>query len=319
MLNQATGKQDLIKAGITIVLGLIILGLFIIAFGGHRFWESLDSYYIKFNGVKNLSVGRPVKYAGINVGRVLSIDVDPANPGLIQVEIGVDEDFTIYQGTRASVTQKGLVGDNYILLNLSGKAGGPLPEHSVLPSYHAADMMETAAAMANMARELTPKLSEIASSLATLLNATNRQQISTLLAEVKELVTTTNQSLTDLSSEYVRVAKEAQAGVGETRLLVKELRGETKQAMRSLTGSVNRLEGESVTTLKALATQTNAVGSAVESLTKQLQQDLDYDQAQLEEILDNTADLTHNLKVLSQSLKERPWQIIYRPEDKAAK
>ncbi|MFV0348825.1 MAG: MlaD family protein [Halodesulfovibrio sp.] len=316
MLNQAAGKRELARAGVTIVAGLIILGLFIIAFGGHRFWEKLDHYVIRFNGVKNLDVGRPVKYAGINVGRVLEIDVDKDDPGLVLVVIGLKDGFTVYEGTMASISQKGIVGDNFVLLNLSRKAGPPLPPGSEIPQEPTPDFMEVAASMATMAAKLEPKISEIADSLRELLNTDNRKQVQNILVEMNGLLKEAHGMIGGLNSDFKGVAHDARDGIRETRQLVSETRQNLNAAINNLNAAITGVHGDTAVTLKVLRTQVEAVGASVTDLSGQLQKDLDYDQRVVEEILDNTAELTHNLKVLTQSLKERPWQVIYPPDDR---
>lgn len=315
MLNQTAGKRELARAGVTLFAGLCVLGLFIIAFGGHRFWERLDEYAIRFNGVKNLDVGRPVKYAGINVGRVLSIDVDKDDPALVRVVVGLHEGFTVYQGTKASISQKGLVGDNFVLLNLSGKAGPPLPVGSEIPPDATPDLMEVAASMAGLAADLQPKLSEIADSLRALLNTDNRRQVEEILKEVTVLVKDANSAIRSMDKEFRGLAREAGAGIAETRALVGEVRSGMQTTMGTVNTAVTDTRQDLALTLEVLRVQTAAVGGAVTELTRQVQHDLDYDQARLEEILENTAELTRNLNVLTRSLRERPWQIIYRPDD----
>lgn len=316
MLNQAAGKRELARAGVTVVTGLIILGLFIIAFGGHRFWEKLDHYIIRFNGVKNLDVGRPVKYAGINVGRVLEIEVDKDDPGLVLVVIGLKDGFTVYDGTMASISQKGIVGDNFVLLNLSRKAGPALPPGSEIPQEPTPDIMEVAASMATMAAKLEPKISEIADSLRELLNTDNRKQVQGILVEMNGLLKDAHGMIGGLNSDFKGVAHDARDGIRETRQLVSETRQNLNAAINNLNAAITGVHGDTATTLKVLRTQVEAVGVSVTGLSGQLQKDLDYDQRVVEEILDNTAELTHNLKVLTQSLKERPWQVIYPPDDR---
>lgn len=316
MLNKAAADKDSIRAIATVVAGLCILGLFIIAFGGHRFWESLDHYVIRFNGVKNLEVGRPVKYAGINVGRVLEIDVDTDNPALVRVVVGLKEGFVVYGGTAASISQKGLVGDNFVLLNLSGKAGAPLAPGSEIPQENTGDFMEVAAQMATLASDLKPKLNDIADSLRELLKTDNRRQIETILTEMGTLVRDADTVLRNLDTRVTNVSGEAEQGIRETRALVQELRSGMGETVRAMNTAITDVHGDTAKTLAVLRTQVEAVGGTMTMLGTQLQKDLDYDQRQLEEILDNTADLTHNLKVLTQSLKERPWQVIYRPDDR---
>ena len=63
------------------------------------------------------------KFAGLEIGRVQRIFVDPDDPSRIKVIIGVNHDFALHGGTFAIISQKGLVGDNYIMLDLDPPVG----------------------------------------------------------------------------------------------------------------------------------------------------------------------------------------------------
>jgi len=123
MRTDERARRDTVRAWLAIVLGLVVLGLFIVVLGGFRFWEDLALYQARFRNVQDVGPGRPVKYAGLEVGRVLGTRIDPADPAYVLVDLGVEADFPIPAGTVASITQKGLVGDTFILLRLEAAPG----------------------------------------------------------------------------------------------------------------------------------------------------------------------------------------------------
>ncbi|MFV0423017.1 MAG: MlaD family protein [Oleidesulfovibrio sp.] len=307
MLNKQDNKKEVIKAALTLLLGLVVLGLFIVAFGGHRFWETLDTYSIRFLTVKDLSVGRPVKYAGINIGRVLEIDVDSQDPAQIRVVIGVKEGFTVYEGTVASITQKGLVGDNYVLLSLAAAPGNVLPVQSEIPPDTSTSIFEAAASVGQLVRELQPRLISIADNLDTLLVTVNKQNMGEVAQNLNTVLQTADNSIKTLTSEISAVSKETAAGIREARAVMRKLDGGVDNANAAM-HSTNQA-------MLAIKTQTEAVGTMMTRLGSQLGTDLEYDQVQVEEILRNTRELTHNLNMLSRSLRDRPWQVIFHPSD----
>ena len=103
----------------------------------------------------------------------------------------------------------------------------------------------------------------------------------------------------------------------EARTFIRELRTDTGTALKNFDSAVTGLHQQSTATLEVVREQVETLGVSLTALSTQLQSDLDYDQQQIEEILENTVELTDNLKLLSRSLKERPWQVIYRPDDSA--
>ena len=118
----------------TLGAGLLVLAVFMVVLGGNWFWEKYDSFDIRFRSVKDLNTGRPVKYAGLDVGRVEAIVLDPKDPRFIRVRIGVHRDFPLYKGTVARIAQKGLVGDYYVLLEIRGEPGERLAPLSDIPA-----------------------------------------------------------------------------------------------------------------------------------------------------------------------------------------
>lgn len=99
VLNPKSTVRDAVKAVATLAIGLAVLGLFVVLLGGHRFWEKLDAYVITFSSVRDLTPGRPVKFAGLEIGRVQKIAIDPDDPSRVKVVIGVNHDFVLYGGT----------------------------------------------------------------------------------------------------------------------------------------------------------------------------------------------------------------------------
>lgn len=307
MLNAKHNKKEAVKAALTLLLGLIVLGMFIVAFGGHRFWEKLDTYSIRFLTVKDLSVGRPVKYAGINIGRVLEIDVDPQNPAQIRVVIGVKEGFKVHKGTVASITQKGLVGDNYVLLSLSTTPGNALPVNSEIPPDTSTSIFEAAASIGQLVRELQPRLISIANNLDTLLVTVNEQNMDEVAQNINTVLQTADVSIKTLVREISTVTGQASAGIQEARTVMRKVDSGIDNANTTMASA-----SETMLTIKA---QTQAVGTMMTQLGTQLQGDLEYDQVQIEEVLRNTRELTHNLNMLSRTLRDRPWQVIFHPAE----
>lgn len=74
-----------------------------------------ERYEIYFNGsVSGLARGSPVRYLGVDVGRVESLAVDRANPGRVKVLVSVDDTTPVSSATRARLGLLGLTGLLYI-------------------------------------------------------------------------------------------------------------------------------------------------------------------------------------------------------------
>lgn len=120
----ASFLKEEIKAGLIVIIFLVLLGGSIIFIGGTQFFEKLDNYYVKVMNAAGVEEGAPVKLGGVRIGKVLSIKT-PTTPGEpITITAGVKKGTILYKGTKASIAQVGFVGDLYILFSLEKEASG---------------------------------------------------------------------------------------------------------------------------------------------------------------------------------------------------
>lgn len=120
-----------IKVGIfMVVMILITIGLFDI-FGQFR-TGSDNRYTAVFTDASSLKSGDAVKVAGVKVGSVGSVSLQPDNT--VVVGFGAARDIVLTSGTKAAVRYLNLVGDRY--LELLDSPGSPhiAPPGSVIPA-----------------------------------------------------------------------------------------------------------------------------------------------------------------------------------------
>ena len=106
--------KDEIKAGVIIVISLILLSAFTIFVGGTQFFEKYDIYYVK---LLNARLG------GVRAGKIMDIK-PPTGPGEpVTITLGLNQGTDLFQGTKAFITQVGFVGDAYLLLSIVETSG----------------------------------------------------------------------------------------------------------------------------------------------------------------------------------------------------
>lgn len=87
------------------------------------------TYRIRFpDSVSGLTAGDSVKYRGIDVGTVRSMDIDPDDSRLVLVDVRLRKDAPVRTDTRASLTMKGITGVVFIELNGGDPAAKTLLE-----------------------------------------------------------------------------------------------------------------------------------------------------------------------------------------------
>ncbi|GJM44169.1 MAG: hypothetical protein DHS20C21_10110 [Gemmatimonadota bacterium] len=128
----------------------VLVGLFVLLLGiatvASLFWlagwgrGSEETYLVLMEeSVSGLTVDAPVKFRGVDVGRVVSMDLRPDEPEVIQLTLSVSPTTPILTDTRAQLEFQGLTGLAFV--NLIGGTRGtetlkaePGQEHPIIQS-----------------------------------------------------------------------------------------------------------------------------------------------------------------------------------------
>lgn len=106
--------------GVFVLLGLLCVGYLTIKLGKMELLDDKGiTVHARFSSITGLRVGAEVEIAGVPVGRVAAIRLDPKQP-LAVVEMRIREGVTLTDDVIASVKTSGLIGDKYIKLAPGG-------------------------------------------------------------------------------------------------------------------------------------------------------------------------------------------------------
>ncbi|MBM3346175.1 MAG: MCE family protein [Betaproteobacteria bacterium] len=142
--------------------------------------------------VAGVKVEAPVRYHGVEVGRVESIRIEPGLTGQIRIRIGVQADTPMTRGTYAQLGYQGVTGLAYVSLNDSGASGEPLQgERGAGPEAQ----IPLRASLLDSGEDLMGTSSEIADRLKELLGNDNQKAVKKTLAGLETLVGDDNQKL----------------------------------------------------------------------------------------------------------------------------
>jgi phospholipid/cholesterol/gamma-HCH transport system substrate-binding protein len=108
-----------IKIAIVAIVAVVVMFFGLNFLKGLNIFSADISYYLSFNDITGLSVSSPVYADGYKVGVVKSITYDYNHRGYIIVEISVDKDMRIPQGSTAELVSEmlGTVRVNLLLAN----------------------------------------------------------------------------------------------------------------------------------------------------------------------------------------------------------
>lgn len=109
--------------GVFVLLGFVALGALSFKVAGNKggFGSSTQTYtvYAEFEDIGGLKVQAPIKTAGVLVGRVSGIHLDPQN-FQAKVSMELDKQYPFSVDASAAILTSGLLGEQYIGLTNGG-------------------------------------------------------------------------------------------------------------------------------------------------------------------------------------------------------
>jgi phospholipid/cholesterol/gamma-HCH transport system substrate-binding protein len=120
-----------IKVAVFIVAMLMVTAMLFAIFGQYRGGPS-NTYTALFNDASSLKSGDAVKVAGVHVGNVGKVNLQPDNT--VKVTFAADRDIVLTSGTKVAVRYLNLVGDRYLELIDSPGSAKIQPPGSVIPA-----------------------------------------------------------------------------------------------------------------------------------------------------------------------------------------
>ena len=106
-----------LKVGIFIFIGIVILSVIVFSIG--NFYSVKRGYVLNmlFKFANGISVGAPVRYAGVEVGEVQDIEVyfdEQENSPMIRLRVWVAQNTWVNDDASATINTLGLLGEKYL-------------------------------------------------------------------------------------------------------------------------------------------------------------------------------------------------------------
>ena len=133
-------RADLIKFGAFLAMAAAFT-VWVAAVTGEYRPGDREDYRAVFEDVSGLAVGDEVRIAGVDVGKVRDIDVQPDNTVIVSFD--VTEDQALSTATHATIQYRNLIGDRVVQLTQDQKAKGEeLAEGGTIPATQTASALD---------------------------------------------------------------------------------------------------------------------------------------------------------------------------------
>jgi phospholipid/cholesterol/gamma-HCH transport system substrate-binding protein len=174
----------LVGAFVLVLGAVLIAGVLWLASGG-ALQKKYDLYLaIEDESVAGLNLNAPVKYSGVDVGKVREIRLDPGNPERVNLLFAIERGTPIKEDTVAVLKTQGLTGIAYVELSggardappLRATAGSEYPVIRTKPSL--------SARLENVLTSVLAKLDSTSSNINAILSDENRAAFKSALADI---------------------------------------------------------------------------------------------------------------------------------------
>lgn len=172
-------------------LGLVLVATVLWLASGGMWQKKFDIYLaVEEESVAGLNLNAPVKYNGVEVGKVRRIALDPQDPQRVNLYLAIERGSPIRQDTVAVLKAQGLTGIAYVELSGGARDAPPLV---TLPgaSYPViATKSSLATRLENVLTRVLAKLDSTSGNIDAFLSEKNQKAFSSAMADIAQITGT---------------------------------------------------------------------------------------------------------------------------------
>lgn len=283
-----------IVGAFVLVLGAVLIaGVLWLASGG-AFQKKYDSYRaIEDESVAGLNLNAPVKYNGVDVGKVRQIQLDPGNPKRVNLLFAIERGTPIREDTVAVLKTQGLTGIAYV--ELSGGAADAPPLRATAGSEYPVIRTKPSlsARLENVLTSVLAKLDSTSNTINSVLSDENRAAFKSALADIATVAhtiaarkDTLNAGITNAARTFENASRAtAQIGpvidrIGRSADAIEKMGNEVARTsagagktVDSVGADVKRFTAETLPTLERLLGELSVLTTSLRRLSEQTERD----------------------------------------------
>jgi phospholipid/cholesterol/gamma-HCH transport system substrate-binding protein len=296
--------SNYVAVGAFVLLVIAMAVSFVFWYTGLQDKRTYERYEIYFPGsVSGLTAGSPVRYLGVDVGKVVRIMLDPQQRKTVQVIADIDSTAPIDDRTRASLSLQGVTGLLFVDLEQDTKAesSGALPQGQRYPMIRSR-RSDFDVLLSNLP-ELTTHLVELATHFNDVFSDENVRALKATLENAKQAsdhLPAAVREVEQLVTEVRRTTQEVQGTIADLHVVITDDSPDLKAAFANIHQITDNL-ARTTTRLNSFVSE-NEPG-----FTRFSKQSL----PEFEQLLRESRQAARDFGDLSRSLKQNPSQLIY--------
>ncbi|MFM9916585.1 MAG: MlaD family protein [Rhizobacter sp.] len=292
-------NHTLVGAFVLLLGVALIAGALWLASGG-AFQKKFDMYLaIEDESVAGLNLNAPVKYNGVEVGKVRDIQLDPANPERVRLLFAIERGTPVREDTVAVLKTQGLTGIAYVELGGGGGEAPPLRAGPTerYPVIRTKPSLSTR--LENVLTTVLAKLDSTSSNIDAILSDQNREALTRTLA-----------NMATVSQVFAARAGALDAGIASASRTF----GNTARATEQLGPLIERI-GRSADALETLgnsaAIASTRAGRTVDAVGADVQRFTAQTLPELQRLLGELNVLSTSLRRVSEQVERDPSGLLF--------
>ncbi len=231
-----------VRIALVAVIGIMLL------FFGMQFLKGLDlfssdtQYKMKFDDISGLSASSPIYADGFRVGTVKAIDYDFNKHGDITVDVGINKEMQIPEGTRAEIVSD-MLGNVQVNLLMDRSVEKMLAPGGLIDGTINDGALGQVKSMVPAIQQMLPKLDSILTNVNALLANPN---IASSLHNVNLITSDLTNSTRQLNQLLAQVNQQFPQLMGKTDRLLDNANGTIASAGGMITNLNGKLDGVDV-------------------------------------------------------------------------
>ena len=289
----------LVGAFVLVLGAALIAGALWLASGG-AFQKKYDLYLaIEEESVAGLNLNAPVKFNGVDVGKVRDIRIDPDNPERVILLFAIERGTPIKDDTVAILKTQGLTGIAYVELTggtrdaapLGAKPGSDYPVIQTKPSL--------SARLENVLTSVLAKLDSTSKNINAILSVENQASFKNALADIATVAHTIAARKETLDAGMVNAARTFENSAGASARM-----GPAIGRVGRAADAIEKMGNEVASTSAGAGKTVSAVGNDVKRFTSETL-------PELERLLGELSVLSTSLRRLTEQTERNPSGLLF--------